>query len=113
MIARASCGSPLHHLHSVTQVDEETPWGPGEVAGALLELDMEAWALVPQGRGHEGKEAGRLPSMELALGSMATAGMLAAPGANGAAENITQWQEASSSRCQSHSFPKMPTWCCR
>ena len=55
------------------------PWGPGEVAGALPELDMEAWALVLQGRGHEGKEAGSLPSMELALGSVATAGMLSAP----------------------------------
>ena len=65
------------------------PWGPGEVAGALPELDMEAWALVLQGRGHEGKEAGSLPSMELALGSVATAGMLSAPGANGAAENTT------------------------
>ena len=92
---------------------KQHPWDPGKVAGALPELDMEAWALVPRGRGYEGKEAGSLPSMELALGNVATAGMLAAPGTEGTAEHTTQWQEALCSRCQSHSAPQTPTWCCR
>ena len=43
----------------------------------------------PRAEDMKAKEAGSLPSMELALGSVATAGMLSAPGANGAAENTT------------------------
>lgn len=89
MIVRVSCGSPLHHLHSAIQVDEEMPLGPWRGGWCSARAGLEAWALVLQGRGHEGKEASSLPSMEIALGSVATAGMLAAPGSNGAAENTT------------------------
>ena len=59
------------------------------MAGA--ELEVEAWAPVPQGRGYECKDAGSLPLWN-SLGNVATAGMLAAPEAEGAAEHKTRWQ---------------------
>ena len=55
------------------------------MAGA--ELEVEAWAPVPQGRGYECKDAGSLPLWN-SLGNVATAGMLAAPEAEGAAEAV-------------------------
>ena len=76
------------------------------------ELEVEAWAPVPQGRGYECKDAGSLPLWN-SLGNVATAGMLAAPEAEGAAEHKTHWREAFCSRCQSHSLPKTPTCGCR
>ena len=37
------------------------------------------------------KEAGSLPSMELAIGNVATAGTLATPETEGTMEHMTQW----------------------
>nr|CAI9698443.1 unnamed protein product [Rangifer tarandus platyrhynchus] len=79
--------------------------GAHDVAGAVPEPEVEAWAPVPQGRGYEGKEAGSLLRGTRPR-KCGNSGMLAAPEAEGAAEHTTEWREAFCSRCQSHSFPK-------
>lgn len=76
------------------------------------ELEVEAWDPVPQGRGYEGKEAGSL-SLWNSPSEMWQQQGCWLPQRQRAQQSTRHSGEAFCSRCQSHSFPLTPTWCCR